>query len=237
MNRICHPLAAAGIAMMLQAGFGLPVLAQGGPLPSQDAEAVPGPEGSSPAEIELGSELPVLYVTGVEVVRTVTEPRIDIVRVTGLAPSKGWSYPQLVPTATGMPLDGILDLELIAAAPAQSQEADGFVPVSAVLVLEPGDPFKGVRVRGSENVLQLNQIPGSNAQQISTNDCHDCVGKQFVAAGHAETGQGGVVREEDLPKGLRVLAPSSSIRGSDQSPNRLSLILSDTGTITEAFWE
>ncbi len=236
MNRICCGLAASGIAAMLQAGLCLPALAQGGSPPPAQATPQAG-EDTGPSQMELGNELPVLYVTGVEVLRTATEPQIDIVRVTGLAASKGWSFPQLVPTATGVTSDGVLDLQLIAASPEQSQDADGFVPVSAVLVLEPGDPYKGLRVHGSENSVELKQIPGSNAQRVEVNDCHDCVGKMFVPAGHAQGSQGAIVREEDLPKELRLVMQSGGIRGSEQNSNRLSLILGDNNTITEAFWE
>ena len=64
--------------------------------PGAAPSAVPatGPEtGTAP-------ELPVLYVTSVEVLRTSTEPRLDIVRVIGLTSSQGWSAPQLVPSAS-----------------------------------------------------------------------------------------------------------------------------------------
>ena len=66
--------------------------------------------------------------SGVEVMRTSTEPKLDIVRVTGLTGSQGWSAPQLVPTYVGKPLDGILDLQFIATMPEQTQAAEGFVP-------------------------------------------------------------------------------------------------------------
>ena len=79
----------------------------------QTVEATPSTE-TTP-----GTELPVLYVTSVEVMRTSTEPKLDIVRVTGLTGSQGWSAPQLVPTFAGKPLDGILDLQFIATMPQQ----------------------------------------------------------------------------------------------------------------------
>src|SRR5205823_10578739 len=62
--------------------------------PGSAPSSVP-PAGTEPA---IASELPVLYVTSVEVLRTSTEPKLDIVRVTGLASSQGWNAPQLVPT-------------------------------------------------------------------------------------------------------------------------------------------
>ena len=119
-------------------------------------------EAAPPTETTPGTQLPVLYVTSVEVVRTSAEPKLDIVRVTGLASSQGWSEPQLVPTFAGKPLDDILDLQFIATEPDQSQNADGFVPIGAIFPLEPGDPFKGVRVRASETQSRLHR------SQVST---------------------------------------------------------------------
>jgi hypothetical protein len=113
------------------------------------------------------TDLPVLYVTSVEILRASAEPELDIVRVTGLVASAGWSEPELVPTYAGKPYDGILDLELIATLPDESQDADGFVQVSAILPLDQGQPFKGVRVRGSEDAIAVKQIPGSSQVTIS----------------------------------------------------------------------
>ncbi len=76
-----------------------------------------GEEPSAAPESAYSIELPVLYVTSVEVLRTTADPGLDIVRVTGLAASQGWSAPQLVLTYAGRPFDGILDLELIAPLP------------------------------------------------------------------------------------------------------------------------
>jgi hypothetical protein len=36
---------------------------------------------------------------------------------------------------------------------------------------------------------------------------------------------------------LRLITASSGIGGSEQNPNRLTLILGDDNTIVEAFWE
>jgi hypothetical protein len=179
----------------------------------------------------------VLYVTSVEVMRTSTEPKLDIVRVTGLTGSQGWSAPQLVPTYVGKPLDGVLDLQFIATIPQQTQPAEGFVPISAVFPLEEGHLFKGVRVRASENAIEVKQMPGTNQAQINVNDCKDCIGKKFVERGQAQPGQQGVVRQEDLPKVLRWIVPSRGIRGITHNPNRLNLILGDDNTIIAAYWE
>jgi hypothetical protein len=182
-------------------------------------------------------DLPVLYVTSVEIFRASAEPEFDIVRVTGLAASQGWSEPQLVPTYAGKPFDDILDLELIATPPEQSQSADGFVQVSAILPLEHGQTFKGVRVRGSENAIATKQIPGIGQLTINVNDCKDCAGKKFATEGSASQAQQGYVRQEDLPKLLRIVKSSDGIRGTEQDPNRLTLILDDDNTILDAFWE
>jgi hypothetical protein len=179
----------------------------------------------------------VLYVTSVEVMRTSTEPQLDIVRVTGLTGSQGWSAPQLVPTFVGKPLDGVLDLQFIATMPQQTQSAEGFVPIGAVFPLEEGHLFKGVRVRASENAIEVKQMPGMNQAQINVNDCKDCVGKKFVERGQAQSGQQGVVRQEDLPKVLRWIVPSRGIRGITHDPNRLNLILGDDNMIIAAYWE
>jgi hypothetical protein len=179
----------------------------------------------------------VLYVTSVEVMRTATEPKLDIVRVTGLTGSQGWSAPQLVPTFVGKPLDGVLDLQFIATMPQQTESAEGFVPIGAVFPLEEGHLFKGVRVRASENAIEVKQMPGTNQAQINVNDCKDCVGKKFAERGQAQQGQQGVVRQEDLPKVLRWIVPSRGIRGITHNPNRLNLILGDDNTIIAAYWE
>ena len=178
-----------------------------------------------------------LYVTSVEVLRTSTDPRLDIVRVTGLASSQGWSDPELVPTFAGKPLDDVLDLQLIATAPLQSQAADGFVPIGAVFTLEEDHPFKGVRVRASENTIEVKPIPGLKQADITVDSCKDCIGKKFVESGQASAGQAGVVRQEDLPKILRWIIPSRGIRGITHNPNRLNLILGDDNTIVQAYWE
>jgi hypothetical protein len=209
---------------------GLPP-AYGGGAPAEMAEAAPSSE-SIPA-----TELPVLYVTSVEVIRTSVEPKLDIVRVTGLTGSQGWSEPQLVPTFAGKPLDGILDLQFIATMPEQTQPAEGFVPIAAIFPLEEGNPFNGVRVRASENAIELKQMPGVSQTQITVNDCKDCVGKKFVERGQAQLGQQDVVRQEDLPKVLRWIVPSRGIRGITHNPNRLNLILGDGNTIVAAYWE
>jgi len=239
-------LGAVAVAAVMQVSLAGFAFAQGGP---QSAGAPGQPQGyagggasqmvepATPTETTPGTELPVLYVTSVEVMRTSTEPKLDIVRVTGLTGSQGWSAPQLVPTYVGKPLDGILDLQFIATMPEQTQAAEGFVPIGAIFPLEEGHLFKGVRVRASENAIEVKQMPGMNQAQINVNDCKECVGKKFVERGQAQPGQQGVVRQEDLPKVLRWIVPSRGIRGITHNPNRLNLILGDDNTIIAAYWE
>src|SRR6516165_5773803 len=153
----------ATIAVMHSGMAGL-AFAQATPVPSNVGQppAQYTSPGSEPSEMPSAlpetaaqSELPVLFVTSVEVLRTSADPRLDIVRVTGLAASQGWSDPELVPTFAGKPLDDVLDLQFIATAPLQSQPADGFVPVGAVFTLDEEQLFKGVRVRASENTIEV----------------------------------------------------------------------------------
>jgi hypothetical protein len=249
MHATVRPLAicAFAVAMLLARSAGValaetappahpPVLGEAPPSYSGPGWATEEESAVPPESAPLMDE-PVLYVTSVEILRAAAPPQLDIVRVIGLAASEGWSAPQLVPTYAGKPSDGILDLELIATPPDHSQEADGFVPVSAILPLEPGHPFKGVRVRGSENAIALKQIPGSAQASIDVNDCKDCAGKKFAPEGSAPQSQQGVVRQENLPKFLRIVKASDGIRDAEQDPNRLTLILGEDGTILEAFWE
>jgi hypothetical protein len=202
----------------------------GGPAPDQSGLALP-------TDIEPSTELPVLYVTSVEILRTQTQPELDIVRVTGLTGAQGWSSPELVPTFVGKPIDGILDLQFIATMPLQTEEATGFVPIGAVFPLEAGHAFKGVRVRGSENAIEVDQIPGSKTVKITVDGCKDCVGKKFVERGQTPPGTSGVVRQEDLPKTLRWIPVNHGIRGITHNPNRLNLMLGADNRIIAAYWE
>jgi hypothetical protein len=214
-------------------------LAHGQTPPAPAATGAASQSSDAPASDEVSSsvDLPVLYVTGVQILRTTTDPKLDVVSVTGLTSSEGWSSPQLVPTYAGKPFDDVLDLQFIAAAPAQSQLAGGFGAVSALFTLDPDQSFKGVRVHASENGIAVRQIPGSDSAAAQVNDCKDCLGKRFAPAGQAKSGEQGVVRQEDLPKTLRVVRPTDGIRGADQDPNRLTLMIDDNGVIVEAFWE
>jgi hypothetical protein len=245
MHSTLRRLAAFAIAAVMHCGLSGLAIAQSNPpkssvgappqyaTPGSETSAIPAAGSESAAE----SKLPVLYVTSVEVLRTSTDPRLDIVRVTGLASSQGWGDPELVPTFAGKPLDDVLDLQFIATSPLQSQAADGFVPMGAVFTLDENHPFKGVRVRASENTIEVKPIPGLKQANITIDSCKDCIGKKFAERGQAPAGQAGVARQEDLPKILRWIIPSRGIRGITHNPNRLNLILGDDNTIVQAFWE
>ena len=245
MNTTFRRLAEIAIAAAMQGCLVGLALAQANPPPPAAGQpqqyAAPGSAPSTVPAAGSGSaaasELPVLYVTSVEVLRTSTEPKLDIVRVTGLASSQGWSGPQLVPTFWGKPFDDVLDLQLIATAPLQSQPAEGFVPIGAVFTLEEAHPFKGVRVRASENTIEVKPLPGVKQASVTTDSCKDCIGKKFAERGQAAAGQSGIVRQEDLPKILRWIIPARGIRGITHNPNRLNLILGDDNTIVQAYWE
>jgi hypothetical protein len=253
MTKTLRWLGMLAIGAVLQGGLTGAAWAQGGPStqaapPSASPSGGGGPSDEyganteqsaalSPVEAQPGTELPVLYVTSVEILRTQSQPELDVVRVTGLTGSQGWSSPELVPTYLGKPLDGILDLQFIATMPLETEPATGFVQVSAVFPLEEGHAFKGVRVRASENAVEVDQIPGIKNVQISLNDCKDCVGKKFAERGQAAPGAAGAVRQEDLPKILRWIPSNRGIRGITHNPNRLNLLLGADNTIIAAYWE
>ena len=169
--------------------------------------------------------------------RGAIEPKSDIIRVSGLVSSHGWSNPQLVPFFYGKPADDVLDLQLIASSPEQSQKAEGFIPIHATFTLDPGHPFKGIRVRAGANALELKQLPGSAHTEVKATDCKDCIGKKFAEKGKAQAGAANTVHEEDLPRGFRTIAPTHGVAGITHNPNRINLILDDNNTIVMAFWE
>jgi hypothetical protein len=227
-------LGASIAVVLLLGGLVGAALAQGAPPagPEADQGGAAGPAGATrPLEV------PVLYVTSIEVMRSSVEPKFDLIHVTGLASSKGWSSPQLVPFFYGKPADDVFDLQLIATSPEQSQKAEGFVPVNANFTLEPGHSFKGVRVRAAANAVELKQLPGVARTEVKATDCKDCIGKKFAEEGKSAAGAGDIVREEDLPRGARVIVPTHGVAGIVHNPNRLDLVLDDSGTIVMTFWE
>jgi hypothetical protein len=239
---IFSKLCAVAAAAILAAGLSGAAFAQGA-APAAQGDNTPGyaaAGGDSGAAGPTGGtrslQVPVLYVTGIEIMHTTLDPKIDIIRVTGLVSSAGWSGPTLVPFFYGKPADDILDLQFIATSPEQSQKAEGFQPITADFTLEAGHPFKGVRVRAYGNALDIKQMNGSSQAQVKANDCKDCVGKKFVDKGQGQAGAG-IVYAGDLPPDYRPIGPTHGVKGDIHNPNRINLILDDQNKVVMAFWE
>ena len=237
MRQIYRVFGAAVAAIVMSGALAGLAFAQGAQPADASAQGADqgGPAGPSGATRPL--EMPVLYVTSIEVLRSAGDAKFDIIHVTGLVSSQGWSAPQLVPFYYGKAADDVLDLQLIATSPQQSQKADGFYPISAMFTLEPGHSVKGVRVRAGANALELKQLPGVARTAIKATDCKDCIGKTFAEKGKAPAGAPNVVHEEDLPRGFRTITPTHGVAGIVHNPNRINLILDDKNKIVMAFWE
>jgi hypothetical protein len=191
---------------------------------------------AGPAGATRALEVPILYVTGIEVLHMTLDPKLTIVRVTGVTSSAGWSSPQLVPFFYGKPADDILDLQFIAASPEQSQKAEGFLPISAEFELAADAPFKGVRIRAFGNALELKSMTGSAQAQIKASDCKDCIGKKFVDKDKGQPGPG-IIYGGDLPPDYRPIAPTHGVKGDVHNPNRINLVLDADNKVVMAFWE
>ena len=200
----------------------------GGPGPGQPGGTVGGP----PA--------PVVFVTSVEVLRSDRNGGLDVVRVRGLVTGQSWSQPHLIPITQGQPRDGMLDLIFQASAPAGAAGLGPFMPVEAILPVETGHPYKGVRVRGGNNAISLKTIPGFAEAPAPKEDCAKCIGKFFVAKGAnppAGAAADNTVREADLPYMLRIIKPTDGIPSYTLEPNRLTLLLSEDGRIVDGAWD
>jgi hypothetical protein len=183
---------------------------------------------------------PVLRISSIEVIRSSHGPALDIIRVRGLASSSGWEEAELVPLTRGIPADGMLELVLVAQAPADAREATGFETIEAIFPLETGHPFKGVNAHSASDSVTLTQLPGYAEGKAAGEDCAKCVGKTFVAKGAAApAGKSAaeVVKEEQLPPNTRVIKHSDGIPTADSNPNRLTLLLNKEGRITTAIWD
>jgi hypothetical protein len=201
--------------------------------------AATGPQ-SGGADDQSELRAPVLRITSVEVIRSTHGGPLDIIRVRGLTSSKGWEEAELVPLTRGIPSDGVLEMVMIAKAPADAQEAKGFEVVEAIFPLESDHPFKGVNVHSATESITLTQFPGYADGKPAGEDCSKCVGKYFVAKGAAlPAGKSAaeVVREEQLPGTVHVIRASDGISKPDSDPNRLTLLLNKEGKITTAVWD
>jgi len=209
-----------------------PTAQNGAPLEESSEPEQPSPETPKLA--------PVLWVTSVEAMSSTHGPTLDVLRVRGITSTDGWEDAELVPLTHGIPPDGFLDLAFVAKAPTDSTSPSKSPVIEAVFTLEPGNPFKGVRVHGATNRVTLKAIPGYAEAPPPPRDCTDCVGKYFVAKGEtAPSGVGAneVIREESLPKTLHVVKPTEGIGKLDSDPNRLTLVIGDDGRIVIAVWD
>ena len=207
---------------------------QSGPSPDYG-----GPQSGPPSGD--GAPSPVLIVTSVEVLRTERGPGgLDVVRARGLVTSGGWSEPHLLPITQGRPRDGVLDLVFQSTAPSGAAPLGPFMPVEAILQIEPGHPYAGVRVRAGSNVVALKAMPGYAETAPPKQDCAKCMGKYFIAKS-ASLPAGATaensVREEDLPYKLRIIKPTDGIASYALDPNRLTLVLAEDGRIIDAAWD
>jgi hypothetical protein len=227
-------VAAAVVAAGVLSGLCGAAFAAAAPSPA----APPGPPPGSGSQEGAPPEMtaPVHRLTSVEVMRSTHGPELDIIRVRGLASTGGWEEAELIPLTRGVPTDGILELVLVARAPAEAVEAKGFEPIEAILTLESKHPYKGVTVRSATDSLSLGAMPGYVEAKGSAEDCAKCVGKLFAAKGSGKSGAD-VVREEDLPPGSRVIKATDGIPTADSNPNRLTLVLGKDGRINTAIWD
>jgi hypothetical protein len=241
--------AAVMFSLCLLTVFGVSAMAQTNSSGSSKYQETPGakagmPPGQAP-EPEQEDEsspnvAPVLWVSSVEVMRSAHGPQLDVIRVRGITSTDGWDGGELVPLTKGLPPDGMLDLAFIAKAPANSTAPSKNPVMEAIFTLEPGHPFKGVRVHGATNRITVKTIPGYVEAPPAPGDCTNCVGKYFVGKGEAlpsGASADDVIREESLPKTLHVVRPTDGIGKLDSDPNRLTLVLGDDGKIAIAIWD
>ena len=229
-------------------GFAGGALAQGIPPPQlseapiEDKAAPPPQYGgdSAPDSDDSSARAPVLKVTGVEVMRSAHAPPLDVVHVWGVSSTDAWDSPELVPL-THMPTgDGVLELVFVAHPPGEGMDPTPYGNLEAVFVIEPGHPYKGIRVRGASNSLLLAKLPGSVEAAAPKLDPTNSVGKRFVAKGAAApagVSSGDMVKEEDLGAPVRVIKASEGLPKLDTDPNRLTLVVGDDGRIALAIWE
>jgi hypothetical protein len=209
-----------------QPGAGAPP-AQGG---------APGYQGATPATE--GPPWPIVFVASVELLRS--KDGRDIVLARGLVTSKGWSQPNLIPINQGAPIDGVLDLLFEAASPATPAGLGEFMEIDALLPLGHQHPYKAIRVRSAANALTLKQLPGYAEVKKLKNDCSNCLGKYFVAKGGtapAGVAADNILKEEDLLWEVRVIKPNQGIPSYTVNPNRLTLVLTEDGRISDAAWD
>jgi hypothetical protein len=207
---------------------------------TQGGTSAEGPQTAEQQDEEGSQIAPVLWIMSVEAMSSTHGPTLDVIRVRGVTSTDGWEAGQLVALTKGTPPDGMLDLAFVAEAPTDSTSPSKSPVIEAVFTLEPGHPFKGVRVHGATNRVTLKSIPGYAEAPPPPGDCTDCVGKYFVGKGEtapAGASSGNVIHEESLPKTLHVVKPTDGIGKLDSDPNRLTLVLGEDGRIVIAVWD
>ncbi len=201
---------------------------------------VPVGQQAPPAQEGPAHTAPVFWVSSVEVFHSTHAPQLDIVRVRGLTSTEGWESGELVPLTKGTPADGVLDLAFVATAPEDNTAPSAYPVIEAVFAIEPGHPFKGVRVHGAANGISLANFPGYAEADGRPRDCTGCIGKYLLRKGGAlpaNQTQSSVVREEELPKNVRILRDSEGIGSLDSDPNRMTLVVNEKGEIVIALWD
>jgi len=206
--------------------------------------APPGAQGNAPpygqpgAAAPEGQPWPIVFVASVELMRS--KDGRDFVFVRGLVTSKGWSQPNLIPINQGTPIDGVLDILFEASSPAAPAPLGEFMEIDAMLPLGHQHPYKAIRVRSAANAVTLKQLPGYAEVKKLKNDCSNCLGKYFVAKGGtapAGVAADNIRKEEDLLWEVRVIKPNQGIPSYTLNPNRLTLVLTEDGRISDAAWD
>jgi len=206
-------------------------------------QAASAPAGGSEAPAQGAGEMPhqaaILAVISVEVLRS-RGGRGDIIKVSGVTSTSGWSSPMLVPLSFGNPSDGMLDLIFQAETPGGTTHAASLAPIEAMLLTDADHPFKGVRIRSATNAVSLKTLPGYVEVPAPADPCVKCVGKLFVAKGEsapAGAAAGDAVHEQNLPVSTRIIKPTDGIADIPSDPNRLTLVIGDDGRIVDAAWD
>src|SRR5438105_1846232 len=231
---------AVGAAALTQVSAQTPPAAGQQAAPGTQGAPQPGAAGYGPPSgpATEGAPWPIAFVATVELLRS--KDGRDFVVARGLVTSKGWSGPNLIPINQGAPVDGVLDLLFEANSPATPAPLGEFMEVDALLPLGFQHPYKAIRVRSGSNALTLKTLPGYAEVKKLKNDCSNCLGKYFVAKGGtapAGVAADNIVKEEDLLWEVRVIKPNQGIASYTVNPNRLTLVLTEDGRISDAAWD
>ena len=234
-------IAALSIALLCSAAASASAQTESHHEPQQTSAEAPPQQNGTEAAPKADDERtePVFWISSVEVLRSTHGPQLDVVRVRGLVAIDGWESAELIPLTKGKPVDGFLDLAMVARPPTENITLEKYGNIEAVFVLEPGHPFQGVRVHGASNRVVLKAVPGYVEAAAPPELCSACTGKYFVPKGEAvPTGRKAetVVHEETLPHNHRVLRDSEGLGSLDSDPNRMTLLVDDSGQIIAVMW-